>query len=107
YRARFDAKLGRRKGLRGEIAKQRGDADRGKRGDRIAADDKLEAIESAAERRAEGAGDGRRRAAADQHAHVGATQAEGAADRGGQSARQLGVARFQADRSADTARPYG
>jgi len=43
---------------------QRGHADRRQRGDRIAADDQLEAIESTAQGRAEGAGDSARCAAA-------------------------------------------
>ena len=106
-RAGFDAEPVGREDLRGQVAEQRRHADRGQRGDRIAADDQLEAVEGAAQRRAEGAGDGRGGAAADQDAHVAAAQAKRLADLGGDAAGELGIAGFQADRGADAARPHG
>jgi hypothetical protein len=53
---------------------QRRNDDRRQRGDRIGADDQLEGIEGAGQRRVEGGGDGAGRAAADQHAQIAAAQ---------------------------------
>ena len=106
YRAGFDAEPVGRKDLRGQIAEQGRHADRRERGDRIAADDQLEAVKGAAQRRAEGAGNGRGGAAADQDAHVAAAQAKGLSDLGGNAAGKLGIASLQADRGADPARPH-
>ncbi len=57
-----------------------GDGDRAERADGIGADHQLERIERAGQRGVEGAGDRRRRAAADQQAHVVAPDAERVTD---------------------------
>ena len=105
-RAGFDAEPVGRKNSRGQVADQRRHADRRQRGDRIAADDQLEAVKGAAQGRAEGAGNGRGGAASDQDAHVAAAQAKGLPDLGSYAAGKLGIAGLQADRGADTARPH-
>jgi hypothetical protein len=96
-----------RKNLRGQVADQGRHADRRQRCNRIAADDQLEAVKGAAQGRPESAGNGAGGAATDQHAHIGAAQTESLADLRGEAASELGIASFQADRSADAARPYG
>jgi len=106
YRAGLNAKPVRRKNLRGQIANQRRHADRRQRSDRIAADNQFEAVESAAQRCAEGPGNGCGGAATDQDAHVAAAQSEGLPDLGGNAAGKLGIAGFQADGGADPARPH-
>ena len=93
--------------LRHQKADQRRDADRRQAGGRIAADDQLETVERAGERRTERAGNAGGGAATDQDAQVAAAQAKGVADARGDAAGDLGVAGFQSDRGADAARPHG
>ena len=100
-----DAERQRRKRVGDKIAGHRGDADRRQAGRRIAADHQLKSIEGAGQRRAEGAGDRGRGAAADHDALIGAAQMKAAAERGGKPAGKLGIARFQPDRGADAAGP--
>ena len=69
--------------------------------DRIDADDQLEPVERAGQRRAEGGGDRRCRAAADDEAQIGAAQAEPHADRRGDAARHLRIAGLEADGGAE------
>ncbi len=97
----------RREIVRHQVTVQRGDADRGEPGRGVAADDQLEGVERAGKRRAEGAGDRRGGAAADQEPQVVPSEMEHAADPGGHAAAELGVAGFEADRCADAARPDG
>jgi hypothetical protein len=98
-------------GSRGELLRdQQSDQcryrDRRQACDRVAADHQFERIEGARERRPEGAGDSSGRSAPDQHPKVPAAQAEFLPDERGDAARELGVARLQADRCADPARPH-
>src|SRR5271166_3709810 len=88
-----------------EIAHQRSHSDGSKAGGGVAADDQLECIECAGDRGTERAGNGAGGAAADEGAQIAAPQAKGAADPGGYAASQLGIAGFQADRGAHSARP--
>ena len=104
---RDNADLDRRKRVRDEVADHRRDCDRRQAVGRIAADDELEAVESAGERRTEGAGNSSGSAATDQDTQIGAPQPECRADARGKTARQLGIAGLEADRGADPARPDG
>ena len=103
---RDDAELGRRQLARDQIADQRRDADRRQAARRIAADDQLEAVKGAGERRAERAGNAGGGAATDQDAQVAAAQPERIADARGKAARELRVAGLETDRGADAARPH-
>ena len=100
------AELGRLELSRDEIAHQRRDADRRQTVRRIAADDQLEAVKGAGERRAECAGNAGGGAAADQDAQVAAAQPKRIADARGDAAGKLRVAGLEADRCADPARPH-
>ena len=93
--------------MRHQVAEQRRHGDWGQTVWRIAADDQLEAVEGAGERRAERAGNSARGSTADQDAQIGTSQLECPADTRGDAAGQLGVARFDADRSTYPARPNG
>ena len=90
-----------------EIAGDRSDANRRQAGRRISADHEFERIEGAGQRRPERARDRGGGAAADHDALIATAQMKGAAERGGEAARQLGVARLQSDRGADAAGPHG
>ena len=101
-----DTELGRLKLARDQIAHQRRDPDRRQPVGRIAADDQLEAVKGAGERRAERAGNAGGGAAADQDAQVAAAQPERIADARGDAAGELRIAGLETDRSADPARPH-
>ena len=104
---RDDAELHRRQRPGDEIADQCRDPDRRQARGRVIADDQLESVERAGKGRAKGAGDAGGGPAADQDTQVAAAQAERPADARSEAARQLGVARLEADRCADAARPHG
>ena len=70
------------------------------RGNAIGAEDRLERVESAGERRIESGGDRARRAAADQQAHIDAARAKPAAEQRSDHAAHLGIGGLQPDRSA-------
>ena len=84
-----------------KITRDRGDTDRRQAGRGISADHQLKGIKGAGERRPERAGDRGRGAAADHDALIAAAQMKAAAQRGGETAGELGIARFQPDRRAD------
>ena len=104
---RDDAELHRGEAAGDVIAEQCRDPDRREVRHRVVSDHQLEAVKRAGERRAERPGDAAGGAAADQHAQIGAAQAERTADPRGDAARELGVAGLHADRGADAARPHG
>ena len=87
--------------LRRQIAEQRRRQHRRHMGNGIDADDQLEGIEGAGQRRMEGGGDAACRAASHQHPQVRAAQAELLADGGGDAGAPLGIARLHADRGAE------
>ena len=82
----------------------RGDRDRGEGTEGVGADHQLERVESAGQRRIEGAGDGGGRAAADQQAQIVAPDAEHAAEARRQGRADLGVTGLQPHRGADAVR---
>ena len=104
---RNESDLARPQRVRHQVAEQRRDGDRRQAVRRIAADDQLEAVKGAGERRAERAGNSAGGATADQDAQVGAPQPKCHADTRGDAAGQLGIAGFDADRRAYPARPNG
>ena len=89
--------------FRGQRGADRGGHDRRDIGDRIDADDQLEAVESAGQRRVEGGGDRAGGTAADQDADIVAAQPEGARQPRGQAGTDLRIARLQSNRGAKTA----
>ena len=82
---------------------QRGDADRRQGLQGVAADDQLEGIKGAGQRRVEGRRDGPGGAAPDQGAHVVAAQPDAAPEPRGQRRAKLGIGRFEPDRCAKPA----
>ncbi len=74
---------------------------RGDVGDGIGADDDLEGVEGAGQRRAERRGDGGARPGADEGAQVAAAQVERLTGQGRRRAAHLGVARLQPHRGAE------
>ena len=99
------AERGRIEKIGDNITDEGGKADRRKTRGRIAADDELEAVKGAGQRRAERAGDTGGGAATHQNSQVAAAQAKGIADARSDAACKLGVAGFEPDRGADAAGP--
>ena len=104
-RADADAERRLREAMGDKIARHRGDADRRQAGRGISADHQFESVERAGERCPECPGDRGGGAASDHDALIGAAQMKSAAERGGKAAGELGISRFQSDRSADARGP--
>ncbi len=92
--------------LGGERGHERGGEHRPGDGERIRADDQLESVEGAGQRRAEGRRDRAAGAAAHQHAQILAAQPPADAEPRGEAAADLGVAGLEADRRAATVRQH-
>jgi hypothetical protein len=103
---RDDADFRRPQPMRNEVSDQCRDGDRRQAVRRIAADNELETVKGASERRPEGPRNSTGRAATDHDAKVRPPQAERHADARRDAARELGVAGLKPNRRPNPARPH-